>query len=196
MHKIRHTGAEARVLPESLRDLMPKDLNSFWRYQGSLTTPGAIGGNDCAELVVWTVFKSKITMSKTQLEQFFRLKTSEGAPLKNNFRPTQPLNNREVFLANLTPGRSSFIEANICDYESGKGLCCQGFDDMGQVTEMCGIYDPLDHQQEEIPEQLIDLSEVLSDEDEDLNLMDIQNNLILDSLMLQARLGRLGLARF
>ena len=35
----------------------PRDVNEFWRYQGSLTTPGNYGGNDCAELVIWTVFK-------------------------------------------------------------------------------------------------------------------------------------------
>ena len=38
-------------------DLLPEKTTEFWRYKGSLTTPGAIGGNDCAEIVIWTVFK-------------------------------------------------------------------------------------------------------------------------------------------
>ena len=66
-----------------------------------MTTPGNIGGNDCAELVVWTVFKNKITLSRHQLEKFFQLKTAEGTDLKDNYRPPQPLLGREVWFANL-----------------------------------------------------------------------------------------------
>ena len=37
--------------------LLPDDLGNFYRYQGSLTTPG------CSEIVAWTIFDSPITIS-------------------------------------------------------------------------------------------------------------------------------------
>jgi carbonic anhydrase len=101
LHHIEQAGNETHMKPVSLLDLMPGDRNEFWRYQGGLTTPGAIGGNDCAEIVIWTVFKNKVTLSKRQLRKFLALKTSSGGDLENNYRPPQPLNGREVWFANL-----------------------------------------------------------------------------------------------
>jgi carbonic anhydrase len=45
----------------SLRDLLPESLSKFYRYMGSLTTPG------CQEIVVWTVFADPITASESQV---------------------------------------------------------------------------------------------------------------------------------
>jgi carbonic anhydrase len=45
----------------SLRDLLPDSLSKFYRYMGSLTTPG------CQEIVVWTVFADPITASEDQV---------------------------------------------------------------------------------------------------------------------------------
>lgn len=44
-----------------LRDLLPKNKGSFFRYEGSLTTPG------CGEAVVWTVFENSIPISIDQV---------------------------------------------------------------------------------------------------------------------------------
>ena len=44
-----------------LEDLLPSDTSKFYRYNGSLTTPG------CYESVVWTVFANPIQMSKDQV---------------------------------------------------------------------------------------------------------------------------------
>lgn len=44
-----------------LIDLLPKNKNSFFRYEGSLTTPG------CGEAVIWTVFENSIPISIDQV---------------------------------------------------------------------------------------------------------------------------------
>ena len=45
----------------SLRDLIPASTSKFYRYMGSLTTPG------CQEIVVWTVFADTIKASEDQV---------------------------------------------------------------------------------------------------------------------------------
>ncbi|CAL4122742.1 unnamed protein product, partial [Meganyctiphanes norvegica] len=69
--------------------LLPINTNSFFRYYGSLTTPG------CNEVVIWTVFTDTADISEQQLSEFRMLMDSKGERLHDNNRPTQPLNNRE-----------------------------------------------------------------------------------------------------
>ncbi|XP_060064364.1 carbonic anhydrase 15-like [Ylistrum balloti] len=73
--------------------MLPKRINRFFRYKGSLTTP------PCFESVTWTMFEDKIFLSRQQLDRF-RSVSSEGRghshPLVDNFRPVHPLNGREV----------------------------------------------------------------------------------------------------
>lgn len=95
LHHVETYDAKTHFKPTALADLLPSDTTEFWRYMGSLTTP------DCNELVVWTVFKNPIQMSKSQMKKFFGLKTETGIDIEDNFRPPQPLNGREVFFANL-----------------------------------------------------------------------------------------------
>lgn len=46
----------------SLDMLIPnEDLEKYFRYEGSLTTPG------CAEAVVWTIFEKTIPLSNEQV---------------------------------------------------------------------------------------------------------------------------------
>jgi carbonic anhydrase len=44
-----------------LSELLPKNKASFFRYEGSLTTP------NCGEAVMWTVFENSIPISLDQV---------------------------------------------------------------------------------------------------------------------------------
>ncbi|KAJ8275800.1 hypothetical protein COCON_G00075520 [Conger conger] len=69
----------------------PTSLTNYFRYQGSLTTPG------CTESVIWTVFEHPILLSRDQLEAFSDLKFKNGKSMVGTFRPVQPLNGRLVY---------------------------------------------------------------------------------------------------
>lgn len=59
---LRFIGDSKFVNAFSLQNLLPQsNLRSFYRYNGSLTTPG------CNEVVVWTVFTQPIYVSETQV---------------------------------------------------------------------------------------------------------------------------------
>ena len=62
--------------------LLPKDRTTY-RYEGSLTTP------PCSEGVKWFVLANPVSLSKQQIEAF-------RAVIRDNNRPTQPLNGRKV----------------------------------------------------------------------------------------------------
>ncbi|XP_077349099.1 carbonic anhydrase 3-like isoform X2 [Lithobates pipiens] len=68
--------------------------HDYWTYQGSFTTP------PCEECVTWLLLREPITISPEQMEKFRNIFLSMACevPLKlvNNYRPTQPLNGREV----------------------------------------------------------------------------------------------------
>ena len=50
------------LVPERLDlDILPENVQSFYRYNGSLTTP------NCDEVVTWSVFSNPVTMSSAQL---------------------------------------------------------------------------------------------------------------------------------
>ncbi|XP_076065689.1 carbonic anhydrase 2-like [Oratosquilla oratoria] len=92
-----------------LRAFLPSDLETFYRYEGSLTTP------TCNEVVTWTVFSKAVPVSETQMSEFRALKMKQGGNIINNFRPPQPLGNRKVF-------RSSTSAENAGEATSMKKL--------------------------------------------------------------------------
>ena len=66
-HAVREVDGEvvSRGLDgAALDDLLPKDKENFFTYEGSLTTP------DCNEVVSWIVLKDKATISENQIKLF------------------------------------------------------------------------------------------------------------------------------
>ncbi|XP_065926241.1 nacrein-like protein [Magallana gigas] len=70
----------------TLLDLLPPDLEKFYTYEGSLTTP------PCSETVTWIVMKCPITVSKVAVDKFKSLEVSsseEVLGVHGNRRPVQ-----------------------------------------------------------------------------------------------------------
>ncbi|XP_029103821.1 receptor-type tyrosine-protein phosphatase gamma-like isoform X1 [Scleropages formosus] len=93
-----HHEKETSLEPFVLRDLLPSSLGSYYRYTGSLTTP------PCSKVVEWIVFSRPVFLSYQQLESFYSIFTTEQQDhvksveyLRNNFRPQQSLDGRDVF---------------------------------------------------------------------------------------------------
>lgn len=64
-------------------NLLPENIEQYYRYQGSLTTP------PCLENVTWLVLKQPVEISKLQRDRFFKI-------IGNNARPIQALNQRKI----------------------------------------------------------------------------------------------------
>ncbi|CAO1367188.1 unnamed protein product [Diamesa serratosioi] len=77
--------------PPTLRGLISDNLDEYFVYNGSLTTP------PCSEIVTWIDFQVPIPLSHDQIENFRSLEDSEGNILNHNFRPIQPINDRIVW---------------------------------------------------------------------------------------------------
>ncbi|GLV42153.1 Carbonic anhydrase 2 [Carabus blaptoides fortunei] len=76
--------------PPALKSLLVDDCKQYFTYDGSLTTP------PCSEVVTWIEFKNAIVLSHDQLNLFRELNTEEGK-MTHNFRPTQPLYDRQIY---------------------------------------------------------------------------------------------------
>ena len=62
LSKVDEEGHEEELQSKLiLRDLIPASRLKFYRYAGSLTTPG------CNEIVTWTVFDTPISISEKQV---------------------------------------------------------------------------------------------------------------------------------
>ncbi|CAH0559138.1 unnamed protein product [Brassicogethes aeneus] len=79
-----------------VKDFLPKNITSFYRYFGSLTTPAYNEG------VLWTVFKEPLRLSKQYIENIKCIRGPDGNILENTFRPIQPLNDRIIYATSRT----------------------------------------------------------------------------------------------
>merc|ERR1712110_610699 len=69
---------------------MSNVAESHYQYHGSLTTPG------CNESVTWVLAPKILGVTPRAMKFLRQLKTDDGEPLVNNFRPVQDLNGREI----------------------------------------------------------------------------------------------------
>ncbi|CAH3194834.1 unnamed protein product [Porites evermanni] len=84
------SGDEIKFSAFPLMSLLPTEKTKYYRYPGSLTTPG------CQEAVTWTVFKDPVEISQAQLDVLRMMKYNDTVNIVNNYRPVQMLSNREV----------------------------------------------------------------------------------------------------
>ena len=78
-----------------LRALLPDNIDTFYWYQGSLTTP------PCSEDLTWIVFPEIQPISRNQLHTFeYNFKNDEGKILGTTDRDIQPLNGRILLISN------------------------------------------------------------------------------------------------
>ncbi|KAM6465090.1 carbonic anhydrase 4 isoform 2-T2 [Liasis olivaceus] len=108
---ISAAGNKTEIPALALGSLIPekKDLTSFYRYKGSLTTPG------CNEEVVWTLFEKPIELGSQQIEEFWKklyFDTDMRFSMVDNFRPVQPIYSRTIYKSNsntLLPPRNVLL---------------------------------------------------------------------------------------
>ncbi|XP_061700462.1 carbonic anhydrase 12 [Syngnathoides biaculeatus] len=116
--KIKYAGQSMNISSLDVRSMLPENLNHFFRYQGSLTTP------PCYESILWTVFDTPITLSHNQIRKLeSTLMDMDNKTLWNDYRIAQPLNDRVVessFLPRLGKGsfcRQDEIESKLLKIE-------------------------------------------------------------------------------
>jgi hypothetical protein len=85
--------------PLDLATMLPNDVtNAFYSFNGSLTTP------PCYESVRWVIADTPLNISNLLLNVIRLTLTTAPAgvdpePLGGNFRPLQPVNDRDIFCA-------------------------------------------------------------------------------------------------
>lgn len=77
-----------------LSDFLPDDMEHFYRYDGSLTTPG------CNQVVKWTVMdphhEGLMSIGVEDIKHFKAFRDDHGKVMSNH-RDTQKLNGRRVY---------------------------------------------------------------------------------------------------
>ena len=74
--RVQPYNTTTEVEPFRLRNILPMRVENYFRYSGSLTTPG------CDEIVNWVVVESPvIKMSEDQLVQLQTLQNVNGYPV-------------------------------------------------------------------------------------------------------------------
>ncbi|XP_061737643.1 carbonic anhydrase 14 isoform X5 [Nerophis ophidion] len=112
LSRVRHANQKVFIPAFDVQSLLPKDLERYYRYNGSLTTP------PCFQSVIWTLFHERVQISKAQLLKMETMLYSSEAEdadrmlLQDNYRATQPLNHRAVF-ASFAAGEVTAIVIGV-----------------------------------------------------------------------------------
>ncbi|XP_026228973.1 carbonic anhydrase 4 isoform X2 [Anabas testudineus] len=104
--RVQNNGSSTVVPDFRLSDIIPSadDLHSYYRYVGSMTTPG------CEQAVAWTVFEKTLSISSRQLDTIFQqCRFWTGQPMTDIFRPTQPLDGRVVHRSKAGAARTTVV---------------------------------------------------------------------------------------
>lgn len=96
MKNVSDSEATADIVPIRLDSILPgtwpDEDKKFYKYEGSLTTPG------CNEAVTFYIFEDKIEVSSDQLGEIrTAVKFPGGVNMADNFRPVQNLLNRKIY---------------------------------------------------------------------------------------------------
>lgn len=65
LSKVVERGDTLQLFNYSAKVALPRNTNNFYRYEGSLTTPG------CNEAVIWTLMAEPITITQNQVFYYF-----------------------------------------------------------------------------------------------------------------------------
>jgi len=79
------------VADVNVANFLPKRLNEYFHYRGSLTTGG------CEEAVNWVVFRTPLAIKERHLRALQSIKNAEGGKIVNNYRPTMPVYKRPIY---------------------------------------------------------------------------------------------------
>ena len=83
-----------------LSDFIPED-RSYYYYEGSYTTP------PCSQVVQWFLLKNPIRAPSRFMDALHNeIRDREQGTLLTNFRDTQQLNDRDVFVRDVDDGSS------------------------------------------------------------------------------------------
>lgn len=91
---LNRMGSRKKLQPFALQDILPGKVSGghYYLYDGSLTTP------PCSQVVQWVVLKKRLKIAWYDLKRFRSVRTADGTKLQTNYRPTQSLNSRKVYL--------------------------------------------------------------------------------------------------
>ncbi|XP_062819168.1 carbonic anhydrase 12 [Anolis carolinensis] len=111
IQNVKYKDQETFIPGFNVQALLPDQLDEYFRYEGSLTTP------PCFPSVLWTVFRKPVQVSEEQLlaleTALFCTQPDDPSPLEmvNNFRKIQEFDERLVsvsfrqgFVASVTAG--------------------------------------------------------------------------------------------
>ncbi|KAE8617148.1 hypothetical protein XENTR_v10008994 [Xenopus tropicalis] len=94
LHSIGYKDQSVQIAGFNVQELLPKRLDEYYRYEGSLTTP------PCYPSVLWTVFRNPVTISEEQLitleTALYSTDRNESVQMTNNYRQLQPHGDRLV----------------------------------------------------------------------------------------------------